>query len=99
LEVSDNDAVAKRRGHFMNPGFTSPVQWQTSIGTPTEQCDGFFNRLGSIALFYEIQYNSSNRAIGFFQFVHNAGQRGNSRLRSLVETLVCINPVQGLCHQ
>jgi transposase-like protein len=31
--------------------------------------------------------------VGFFQFVHNAKQRGNSLLRSLVEALVCINPV------
>ena len=33
--------------------------------------------------------------VGFFQFVHNARQRGNALLRSLVETLVCINPVSG----
>jgi transposase-like protein len=33
--------------------------------------------------------------IGFFQFVHNVRQRGNSLLRSLVEALVCINPVPG----
>ena len=33
--------------------------------------------------------------VGFFQFVHNARLRGNSLLRSLVEALVCINPVQG----
>jgi len=31
--------------------------------------------------------------VGFFQFVHNARLRGNSLLRSLVEALVCINPV------
>ena len=31
--------------------------------------------------------------VGFFQFVHNARQRGNSLLRCLVEALVCINPV------
>jgi len=30
--------------------------------------------------------------VGFFQFVHNIRQRGNSLFRSLVETLVCINP-------
>lgn len=30
--------------------------------------------------------------VGFFQFVHNVRQRGNSLLRSLVEALVCINP-------
>lgn len=33
--------------------------------------------------------------IGFFQFVHNARLRGNSLLRSLVEALVCVNPVSG----
>ena len=31
--------------------------------------------------------------VGFFQFVHNARQRGNSLLQSLVEALVCVNPV------
>jgi len=31
--------------------------------------------------------------VGFFQFVHNAHRRGKSLLRSLVEALVCINPV------
>jgi len=30
--------------------------------------------------------------VGFFQFVHNVRRRGNSLLRSLVETLVCTNP-------
>jgi len=30
--------------------------------------------------------------VGFFQFVHNVRRRGNSLLRSLVETLVGINP-------
>jgi len=33
--------------------------------------------------------------VGFFQFVHNARLRGNSLLRSLVEALVSVNPVQG----
>jgi transposase-like protein len=33
--------------------------------------------------------------VGFFQFVHNVRLRGNSLLRSLVEALVCINPVPG----
>ena len=31
----------------------------------------------------------------FFQFVHNARQRGNALLQSLVEALVCINPESG----
>jgi len=31
--------------------------------------------------------------VGFFQFLHNTRLRGNSLLRSLVEALVCINPV------
>ena len=30
--------------------------------------------------------------VGFFQFVHNVRRRGNSLLRSLVETLVSTNP-------
>jgi len=30
--------------------------------------------------------------IGFFQFVHNIRQCGNSLFRSLVEALVCVNP-------
>ena len=33
--------------------------------------------------------------VGFFQFVHNAHQRGKALLRSLVEALVCINPKPG----
>jgi transposase-like protein len=33
--------------------------------------------------------------VGFFQGVHNARQRGNSLLKTLVETLVTINPIQG----
>ena len=33
--------------------------------------------------------------VGFFQFVHNVRSRGNSLLRSLIEALVCINPLPG----
>jgi len=33
--------------------------------------------------------------VGFFQFMHNIRRRGNSLLRALVETLICVNPVQG----
>jgi transposase-like protein len=33
--------------------------------------------------------------VGFFQFVHNVRQRGNALLRSLVEALVCVNPLPG----
>ena len=30
--------------------------------------------------------------VGFFQFVHNIRQRGNSLFQALVEALVCVNP-------
>jgi transposase-like protein len=33
--------------------------------------------------------------VGFFQFVHNVRQRGNSLLRSLVEALVAVSPIAG----
>jgi transposase-like protein len=33
--------------------------------------------------------------VGVFQFVHNVRRRGNSLLRSLVETLVGNNPIEG----
>ena len=30
--------------------------------------------------------------VGFFQFIHNVRLRGKALFRSLVETLVCVNP-------
>jgi len=39
--------------------------------------------------FHEVHVNTME---GFFQFVHNVRQRGNSLLCSLVEALVCVNP-------
>ena len=65
--------------------------------------DKVVNELQRLTLLFEKFFNKSSQKllqrlpiyVGFFQFVHNVRRRGNSLLRSLVEALVCVNPVPG----